>query len=153
MFCWIANACRSFTAASVSATVSVPGGASARERQLRVVGEQRLARRFLLARVAQRHVHRVARDGDLLVLDARVAQLLAEVALEPLHELGDGALGVDLVDEQHAAAQVEAEAHRLEAERVQPVGRAGSVGQRDGVLALRSGTGSGRAPRAGHPPA
>ena len=46
---------------------------------------------FLLGRVAQRHVDRVARDRDLLVLDARVAKLLAEVALEPLQELGDGA--------------------------------------------------------------
>ncbi len=139
MFCWIAKPCRSFTAASVSATVSVPGAASGCERQLRVIGEQRLARGIDLAGVAQRHVHRVAGDRDFLVLDARIAQLLAEVALEALQQLGDGSLGVDLVDEQHAAAQVEAEAHRLEAECVQPFRRAGGIGQRDGVLALVAG--------------
>jgi hypothetical protein len=52
-------------------------------------------------------VHGVAGDRDLPVLDLRIAQHLAEIALHALQELRDRALGVDLVDEQHAAAQVE----------------------------------------------
>ena len=84
MFCWMANAWRSLTAASVRVAISVPGGRFGRERQLRVVVEERLARRIRLGRVAQRHAHGIPGHLHLLVGDAGVTELLPEIPLHPL---------------------------------------------------------------------
>src|SRR6185437_4567683 len=75
-----------------------------------------------------------AADGDLVV-----AQGAADVAGQRVVARGQRALHVDLQQEVHAAAQVQAEVHGAgleEAERSHPGGRGGYQVQRDGVVRI-----------------
>ena len=67
--------------------------------------------------------------------DALVSQQRPVVPLHALEQLLDRALHVDFVEEVHAPAQVEAEAHRLEAKRTHPRRSARRLRQRDQVVA------------------
>ena len=77
-------------------------------------------------------------DDTALEVDAAVADILfpqprAQVRLIGLHELVEGGVQVDLVEEVDAAAQVEPQAHGFETEEPQPAGRPGSQRQGDDV--------------------
>jgi hypothetical protein len=67
----------------------------------------------------QRDAHDVAVAAHRLVADALVPQQRPEVRLVAIQRLADRGLHVDFVHEVHAAAQVEPEAHRLEADGAQ----------------------------------
>ena len=131
MFCWIAKSCRCLICVGrqrdrdraalaervrVDATGSGPACAAA-PRRARASSPLRSA-----IRDARRR-HR-CHAGER---DALVAQQRAVVALHAREQLLHGALHVDFVQEVDAAAQVEAEAHRLQAQRAHPARRARHV--------------------------
>src|SRR5579871_651846 len=122
MFCWIAKSCRSLSCLSESVARIVAAPPDSPPAVSVTFGSTASSAAF--ARV---------------VLDAALAQLQPVVALEPLQHLAHGAIGVDLVDEVDAAAQVEAEAHRLQADGAHPVGGLRGEGRCDRVGAGRRG--------------
>src|SRR5471030_1954790 len=105
------------------------------------VGEQEVADRNghlvlgLLARgvVAELDLQRVADAVDTGMADVFVAQQAAGRGLRALYALGQRGLGVDLHQEVHAAAQVEAEVHRQRVQALHPLRRVGLQVQRDQV--------------------
>src|SRR5690606_34992105 len=83
--------------------------------------------------VLQRHEKLPVVDTKLRA-NARVAKLGPEVRLVVREKLIDGRVDVDLIEKVYAATQVEAERHRLQADRGEPRGRARRERQRDDVV-------------------
>jgi hypothetical protein len=110
------------------------------EYQVGDAGGDRLVRLGAHGGVGEAHAQRVALARHAGMADVAVAQLLADVGGECLHALLDRLLHVDLQEEVHAAAQVQAEGHRRRLDRRQPVGRGGQQVERyrvGGVVLLR----------------
>src|SRR5690606_41212254 len=68
----------------------------------------------------QQHLDRIAANGDRLVLDALLAQAGTNVLREPLQCLIERGPDVDLIEEVHGAAKIQAETHRLEPDGSHP---------------------------------
>jgi hypothetical protein len=87
--------------------------------------------------VAEQHPHAVCRIIHLHVLigDVPGAQRSAKVLLPVIEQLFHGTRDVHLVHEVHAAAQVETELQRAQAEPAHPVRNAGGLGECDRELA------------------
>ena len=127
MFCWIAKSCRCLICVGLRLTVTEPPSPSVSVSTDRFGSclRSRLANRSRVVAAAQADPDRVdAVAGHAGERNAFLAQHRAVVALHAREQLLHGALRVDLVQEVDAAAQVEAEAHRLEPQRSQPARRA-----------------------------
>ena len=101
--------------------------------QVAVVGENGGLALGLRVGVAEQHAHAACRVVHLHVLigDVRGAQRSAEVLLAVIEQLLDRARDVHLVHEVHAAAQVETELQRIQAEAAHPLRNARGLGKRD----------------------
>ena len=84
--------------------------------------------------VRERGLDAITPDGPDQPAHARLAQLVLEVRFVDRDPLGDGRIGIDLQQEVHAAAEVEAELERRAADRRQPRGRGRREVQRHHVV-------------------
>src|SRR5690606_31305469 len=84
-----------------------------RQRDAGIVALDDLARGIDARTGTQQHLDRIAANGDRLVLDALLAQAGTNVLREPLQCLIERGPDVDLIEEVHAAAKIQAETHRL----------------------------------------
>ena len=137
MFCWTAPSWMRFCASGFSPAMrqQVAAGAVAlAQRQVGVVLLDDGARLRPLRTVLEAHhdVGAVARDAA--VLDLLVAHQRADVGRVAVAGLVERGLHVDLQQEMHAAAQVEAQVHRQRADRRQPLRRRRQQVERDDVV-------------------
>ena len=108
--------------------------------QIAVVREDRRLALGEAVGVAEQHAHAVRRivHQHVLVGDARIAQRGAKILLVMVEQLLDGALHVHLIDEVHAAAQVQAQLQRAQAQVAHPFRHARGLRQGDGELLGRA---------------
>src|SRR5690606_33099195 len=108
-----------------------------RQRDAGIVALDDLARGIDARTGTQQHLDRIAANGDRLVLDALLAQAGTNVLREPLQCLIERGPDVDLIEEVHAAAKIQAETHRLEPDGSHPRRASRRARQCDDVLAGR----------------
>jgi hypothetical protein len=127
MFCLMANSWMRFCASGLSVATSLrslPSSCSVSEQIGLAVDGDRAPCRASASR--KRMTRRSPSRADAAVADVLVAQQAAQVGRGRVEPLGQRALHVDLQQEVHAAAQVEAEVHRQRMHRGQPGGEADS---------------------------
>jgi hypothetical protein len=135
MFCLIAVSWTRLPASGFITPGELEVAAVLRRRPLQVgqlVGQQALGRRQRLA-VAEAHLDVGAVAGDAGMAQVPVAQQRADVARQRLGLLREGRLHVDLHQEVHAAAQVQAQVHGQRMQRGEPARRLRQQVQRDDV--------------------
>ena len=137
MFCWTAPSWMRFCASGFSAAMR----RSSPPRLLRAHGEvgerssrSRCAPSSRSASSRKRSTTFWPSRADAAVLDALLAHQRADVGRVAVGGLVERGLHVDLQQEVHAAAQVEAEVHRQRADRRKPVRRRRQQVQRDDVV-------------------
>src|SRR5258708_7778753 len=90
------------------------------ERQVGNIVEDEGTRLLTHGGLAEADADHLAVARDAAVADVLLAQLVAQVAGEVFHALGDGGRGVHLQEKMHAATQVESQVHRQRLDRGQP---------------------------------
>jgi hypothetical protein len=121
---------------SFNSSAGAPSTVTSVRSQVAVVGEDgRLALGEAVG-VAKQHPHPVRGIVHLHVLigHARIAQRGAKILLVVVEQLLDRALHVDLIHEVDAAAQIQAQLQRAQAEIAHPFRNARGLRQRDGEL-------------------
>ena len=138
MFCWTAPSWMRFCASGLRPAMSAESPAAGFAVAQREVRERRsrsrVARLVALGGVAEANDDVLAFARDAGVLHLLLAQQRADVGQIAIGGLVERRLHVDLQQEMHAAAQVEAEVHRQRADRRQPSRRARHLIQRDDVV-------------------
>ena len=116
----------------------------------RIYDEQRIERADDIAGLIEpiliddRHLDRIAVEPDA-VANPRFAQIVAQIRLVGLHVLAYCRVEVDLIQEMHAAAKIEAEAHRAQTDHPEDLRRTRRERQSDDVVRQRVTDGRARA--------
>ena len=149
MFCWTAESCRSLISCGVSSELERRRAADRGlgEMQVAVVREDGGVAFRQIVRILEQHAHAVAGivHHHVLIGHVRVAERCAKVLLAVIEQLLDGARDIDLIDEVHAAAQIEAELQRAQADAAHPVRHARGLRERHGELVGRASVMTSRA--------